>query len=232
MDCARIDRAAARGRAGHVQSTHCAATVSLLRAVPPAGRGCAVLTVDVCRCPQACDTIVKVTERRYMPPWLPEPVTAISPGTPFDCGSTATDRGMGQTRLDRRRCGRFTSGTALHRRLAEIGPPDLVVQMPRAYRLAAGGGDVFRSFVIPVDVKKVKYVRAIELRPGDKRIVHHANIWIDRRRSLRRRDGEDGEPGFAGMENFSTEARSDSFDPDSHFLFGSRARSSKRSRRA
>jgi len=36
---------------------------------------------------------------------------------------------------------------------------------------------------------------------------------------MRRRDGEDGQPGFPGMENVSTEARSDSFDPDSHFLF-------------
>ena len=34
---------------------------------------------------------------------------------------------------------------------------------------------------------------------------------------LRRRDGEDGEPGFAGMD-VETEVASE-FDPDSHFLF-------------
>jgi Flp pilus assembly protein TadD len=91
--------------------------------------------------------------------------------------------------------------------------------MPKPYRLAAGGGDVFRNFVVPLNLGESKYVRAVELRPGNKRVVHHANIWIDRRQSLRRRDGEDGQPGFPGMENVSTEARSDSFDPDSHFLF-------------
>ncbi len=101
----------------------------------------------------------------------------------------------------------------------QIGPPDLVVQMPKPYRLAASGGDVFSNFVIPVNLSEVKYVRAIELRPGNKRVVHHANIWIDHRQSLRQRDGEDGQPGFPGMENVSTVARSDSFDPDSHFLF-------------
>ena len=71
----------------------------------------------------------------------------------------------------------------------------------KPYRLTAGGGDVFRNFVVPVQVNETKYVRAVELRPGDKRLVHHANIWIDRRQSLRRRDGEDGQPGFPGMEN-------------------------------
>src|SRR5882762_1490678 len=101
----------------------------------------------------------------------------------------------------------------------KIGPPDLKVQMPRPYRLAASGADVFRNFVVPVNLSEAKFVRAIELRPGNKRVVHHANFWIDRRQSLRRRDGEDGQPGFPGMENVSTEARSDAFDPDSHFLF-------------
>ena len=163
--------------------------------------------------------IVTVTERRYMPPWPPE----------AGYGDFAGERRLtaDQLRLiaewvkqgsvegdvaDLPVMPRFTEGW-------QIGPPDLVVQMPKPYRLAASGGDVFRNFVVPVNLKEAKYVRAIELRPGNKRVVHHANIWIDRRQSLRRRDGEDGQPGFPGMENVSTEARSDSFDPDSHFLF-------------
>ena len=99
-----------------------------------------------------------------------------------------------------------------------MGTPDLIVQMPKPYRLGASGGDVFRNFVIPVDLREANYVHGIELRPGNKRVVHHANIWIDRRQWLRRRDGTDGQPGFPGMD-VPTEARSDSFDPDSHFLF-------------
>ena len=163
--------------------------------------------------------IVTVTERRYMPPWLP---TA-------GYGDFAGERRLTEDQL--RLIAEWVQEGSIEGEAADLpatppftegwqtGPPDLVVQMPSPYRLAASGGDVFRNFVVPVNLKEPKYVRAIELRPGNKRVVHHANIWIDRRQSLRRRDGEDGQPGFPGMENVSTEARSDSFDPDSHFLF-------------
>jgi len=163
--------------------------------------------------------MVQVTERRYMPPWLPEP----------GYGDFAGERRLTEKQLrliadwvregaregdaaDLPPIPRFTDGW-------QMGPPDLVVQLPRPYRLAASGGDVFRNFVTPVHLQEVKYVRAMEVRPGNKRVVHHANIWMDRRQTLRGRDGEDGQPGFPGMENVSTEARSDTFDPDSHFLF-------------
>ena len=163
--------------------------------------------------------IVSVTERRYMPPWLPEP----------GYGDFAGERRLSVDQL--RLIAEWVKAGAIEGNSADlppqlhftegwqIGPPDLVVQMPKPYRLPAGGSDVFRNFVVPVNLNETRYVRAIELRPGNKRVVHHANIWIDRRQSLRRRDGEDGQPGFPGMENVSTEARSDSFDPDSHFLF-------------
>ena len=168
---------------------------------------------------QHASQIVAVTRRRYMPPWPPE----------TGYGDFAGERRLTEEQLhviaewvnqgalegkpaDLPPAPHFTEGW-------QIGPPDLTVQMPKPYRLAAGSGDVFRNFVIPVNLKETKYVRAIELRPGNKRVVHHANIWIDHRQSLRRREGEDGQPGFPGMENVSTEARSDSFDPDSHFLF-------------
>ena len=163
--------------------------------------------------------IVQVTERRYMPPWPPEPGYGDFAGERRLTGDQlrriaewVREGSIEGDAADLPPTPRFTAGW-------QIGPPDLIVQMPGPYRLAASGADVFRNFVVPVNLKEIKYVRAIELRPGNPRVVHHANIWIDRRQSLRRRDGEDGQPGFPGMENASTEARSDSFDPDSHFLF-------------
>ena len=159
-----------------------------------------------------------VTQRRYMPPWLPEPgygdfvgerrLTAVQLAFIAEWVKQGAPEGNS---ADLPPQPRFTEGW-------QMGAPDLMVQIPEPYRLEASGSDTFRNFVVPVNLKDTKYVRAIELRPGNKRVVHHANIWIDRRQSLRRRDGADGQPGFPGMD-VSTEARSNSFDPDSHFLF-------------
>jgi tetratricopeptide (TPR) repeat protein len=99
-----------------------------------------------------------------------------------------------------------------------LGPPDLIVKFPQPFHVPATGADVWRNFVMPTGLAETKYVRAIQLRPGNKRVVHHANIVLDSTHSLRRRDGADGQPGFPGMDVI-TEARSGSFDPTSHFLF-------------
>jgi len=162
--------------------------------------------------------IVAVTARRYMPPWPP------SPGY----GEFAGERRLTDEQLrliadwvkqgapegnaaDLPPTPHFTEGW-------QLGPPDLVLQMPQAFHVPANSGDVFRNFVIPVHVASTKYVRAIELRPGNTRVVHHANVVVDRTGALRARDGIDGQPGFPGMDVI-TEGSPNSFDPDSHFLF-------------
>jgi hypothetical protein len=100
----------------------------------------------------------------------------------------------------------------------QMGRPDLVVKMPAPYSMPATGSDVFRNFVVQTDLKQVRYVRSLELHLSNPRVVHHANVVLDRTGSLRRREGKDGQPGFPGMDVI-TEAAPDSFDPDSHFLF-------------
>jgi Flp pilus assembly protein TadD len=162
--------------------------------------------------------IVAVTARRYMPPWPPSPGYGE-----FDGERRLTDE---QLRLiadwvkqgapegnaaDLPPTPKFTQGW-------QLGPPDLVVQMPQAFHVPASGADVFRNFVIPVHIASTKFVRAIELRPGNTRVVHHANVVVDRTGALRARDGIDGQPGFPGMDVI-TEGSPNSFDPDSHFLF-------------
>ena len=58
-------------------------------------------------------------------------------------------------------------------------------------------------------------MKAVEIRPGDKRYVHHANILVDRAGASRKREAEPG-AGFGGME---IRIESQVFDPDSHLLF-------------
>lgn len=161
--------------------------------------------------------IVRLTQRRYMPPWPPEPGHGDFAGarrlTEEQIALLARWVESGTPEGDPAALPplpRFTEGW-------QLGQPDLVLHMSQPYQLAADGADVFRNFVIPVSLKETKYIRAMELRPGDKRVVHHANLIVDRSRLLRRRDGQDGQPGFAGMD-VETEV-SGEFDPDSHFLF-------------
>ena len=100
--------------------------------------------------------IVAVTQSRFMPPWLPEPgdddfadqrrlndsqVTAIQQwaqqgaieGDPADLPLLPT----------------WTEGW-------QIGEPDLIVQMPAPYTLAADGLDVFRNFSIPIPLEATR----------------------------------------------------------------------------
>ncbi len=84
-----------------------------------------------------------------------------------------------------------------------LGKPDLIVKMPKGFPLPASGPDIYRNFVIPLnlpDDKEVKWVRAVEFHPGTRSVVHHSLFSYDATGSLRKRDGEDGKPGFNGMD--------------------------------
>ena len=70
--------------------------------------------------------------------------------------------------------------------------------MPQPYALAAEGRDLYRNFVMAAPVKETRFVRALEFHPNNKS-VHHVRILLDSTRQSRRLDGQDAEPGFAGM---------------------------------
>jgi tetratricopeptide (TPR) repeat protein len=144
--------------------------------------------------------IRNVTARRVMPPWKPEPGK----------GDFESERRLTDAELDRIQ--RWIAAGAIEgdrndlptmpglqsADAWQLGAPDLVVRMPQAYTVAAGGTDVFRTFVLPIDVARARFVRAIEFRPGNARVVHHANIGVDRTRSSRQLDLNDPEPGYVG----------------------------------
>lgn len=61
---------------------------------------------------------------------------------------------------------------------SEIGIPDLKLQMP-AYTSKATGFDEYVCFSIPINISTTKYIRAIEVIPGNRGIVHHALAYLD-----------------------------------------------------
>jgi tetratricopeptide (TPR) repeat protein len=156
-----------------------------------------------------------VTRTRFMPPWLPEPQALkfadewrlsdeqiaiiekwVKEGTPE--GNPA----------DLPPQPKFAEGW-------QLGQPDLVLKAAKPYQLLASGSDMYWNFIFPVPIDRTRWVKAVEIRPGDKRFVHHANILVDRLQNSRQRETEPG-AGFEGME---IKIESEAFDPDSHFLF-------------
>jgi len=81
----------------------------------------------------------------------------------------------------------------------QLGTPDLVLRSAETYTLQSGKGDVFRNFVIPLPRSSTRYVRAIEFRADNPKVLHHANIAVDPARVSRVLDRADPGPGFATM---------------------------------
>ncbi len=159
--------------------------------------------------------IVSVVKRRYMPPWLPE----------AGYGDFREERRLSAQQIsvieDWVRQGAPAGSPADAPPLPDfvpgwqLGEPDQVVQAPAPYRLPAAGPDQYWNFVLPLNVVAARWVKAIEIRPGNLRAVHHANALVDRGGSAREREKSPG-AGFGGMD---LNIESDTFDPDSHFLF-------------
>lgn len=156
--------------------------------------------------------IAAMTETRTMPPWLPEPGPE-----PFVGGRRLPDEAIETLR-------RWADGGAPEGDPAalpaaprfapgwELGEPDLVVTMPEPYAVPESGRDVFRSFVVPVPTERDRFVEAMEFRPGNHEVVHHAVVLVDAARSTRYLDALDPAPGWAGMQAGLAES------PDGHFL--------------
>jgi Flp pilus assembly protein TadD len=153
-----------------------------------------------------------VTRSRFMPPWKVEPGVGhfqgqrslsdaeiatleawVTAGTPE--GNAAEAPALPT----------FADGWLL-------GAPDLIVTLPEPFVLQAEPTDSFRIFAIPIPVSTRTFVRGIEFHPGNARVVHHANIRVDRTPTSRKLDEGDPLPGYDGLMPRTAEY------PDGHFL--------------
>ncbi len=158
--------------------------------------------------------VAAVTRKRIMPPWKADP----------DNGPFVGQHPLNDAEIDRIQqwvaAGSPEGGEAAAPLLTptprvsewRLGPPDLIVTLPQSYSLQADGTDVFRIFVIPVPVTKTRFVRGLEFRPGNAKVVHHANIRVDKTAASRALDQADPGPGYSGLI-----ARSADY-PEGHFL--------------
>ena len=155
-----------------------------------------LLTYDDVR--RRAELIATVTARRLMPPWKPLP----------GHGTFSDERRLSDDELARLQ--RWVADGAPEGNRAtlpsmpafasgwQLGTPDLIVSMPAAFAIPPDGGDVFRTFVVPIPTDRARFVRALEFRPDNARVVHHATLGIDRTRSSRALDARDPAPGYTG----------------------------------
>lgn len=155
--------------------------------------------------------MAKVTGSRFMPPWLPEK----------GFGDFADERRLSDEQIElishwvKGGCAEGDSKGIQPPQFVDgwqLGKPDLVAQMSGTYVLPADGKDIYRNFVVPMDVSGQHWVRTVEFRVGTS-AVHHAFVLIDRSGTARRRDAQDQELGYPGMD-----AGEDVSMPEGHML--------------
>lgn len=151
-------------------------------------------------------TIKAVTSLRYMPPWQPDSeyarlmdenyltedqiqkiadwVDAGMPKGPDTAEPPFPD---------------FPDGSLL-------GEPDLTLHFAEEHVHKGNNKDEYRYFVLPTGLTEDKVIKAVELRPGNARIVHHALFFEDRTGQVAQYDAQTPEYGFDAFTSaFGTE---------------------------
>lgn len=77
-----------------------------------------------------------------------------------------------------------------------LGEPDQVVAMTAGYT-PPRGTDVYRCFVLPATFDTRQYLTAIDVVPGNRKLVHHVLLFTDTTGQAEKMDGADGEPGYS-----------------------------------
>lgn len=140
--------------------------------------------------------IAHVTEERIMPPW--KPVEGIG-------------EFLGERRLDQEDIDRIAEWVDAGMPLGDpanapepvewpddwtLGEPDVVIQLEEPYMPNPDASDVYRCFSVPVGDLGGKRLRAVELQPGSRAIVHHALLYADGNSQSPALDAADPSAGY------------------------------------
>jgi mono/diheme cytochrome c family protein len=155
----------------------------------------ALLTYDDAK--KRAKQLVKVTHQRYMPPWKAEPGYGdfVDPRRLTDAQIALIKKWADEGAVEGKASDRpatpvFTSDW-------QLGKPDQVIEMSEEFEVPAEGKDIYRCFVIPINNAEDKYVTAVEYRPGNREVVHHALLFLDNTGQARKRDARDAKPGYS-----------------------------------
>lgn len=140
-------------------------------------------------------TIAKVTAARVMPPWKPR----------AGVGEYLDDTSLSDQQIAMIQ--QWVSEGSVEgapedlpppppvRHDWELGPPDAILKLPE-YAVGPEGDDIYRAFVIPTNFPEDRYIRAIDIRPSNRRIVHHCAVFTDTTGAGRKLDEAEPGPGY------------------------------------
>lgn len=147
-----------------------------------------------------------VTATKYMPPWTPDPDYSTLRGERFltedqiqllsdwhEAGAPEGDPADNPGLPD------FPVGS-------QIGEPDLVLTMPEPYVHGGDMTDQYQVFILDTEVDAETEIRAVEVRPSNSAIAHHALIaYTESQNSIegaQAMDAEDPEPGYESFGDY------------------------------
>lgn len=74
-----------------------------------------------------------------------------------------------------------------------IGTPDVVIEMPEEYTVPADGTVPYLYFSMPTNFTEDKWISAMEIRPGNRSVVHHVIAYAQDSKSKDTAPGGEGE---------------------------------------
>ena len=89
---------------------------------------------------------------------------------------------------------------------SQVGDPDLIFSMPQPYVHEGDMTDQYQVFVLPTGFEEDVAVRALEVRPGNGTIAHHAILGVDISGTAQDLDAEDPAPGYESFGDFGFNA--------------------------
>ncbi len=85
-----------------------------------------------------------------------------------------------------------------------LGTPDLVLQPSKPFNLPSEGTDLYRNFVIKNEFPEARWVKAMDVKPGNTKVVHHVIVYLDnqgmsQKLEAKNTDGQEGYTRFGGV---------------------------------
>jgi hypothetical protein len=79
----------------------------------------------------------------------------------------------------------------------QLGTPDLILKMPKPAKIPAEGDDIYLHIVFPLEFEKERYLKGIEVLPGNRKVAHHAVGILDTSGTARKLNAKAGGSGYA-----------------------------------